>query len=256
MEITVLASGSGGNCTAVDVAGVRLLIDAGISLKRLRALQFQAGLEPKIVSAVLVTHEHKDHVGHLADFCAYYQCRAYSDGSTQEAIFQASGVRCVDSCFLSAVPWMPPQVEVSFLPAEHTSGVAGVQIDEGGERMVLLTDCGFIPLGLQLAKRVKYLLIEADYDAALLPESGYDPFLQQRIKRDHLSNGQVRQLLASESFDRSRLEWVILIHLSKHSNTPERAEEIVRLSDVQCPVTAWRDEPIVLGRNVVLQKNL
>lgn len=247
MQITVLASGSDGNATVVDTAHCRILVDAGISVKKIRTLSRAARLEPRTVRAVLVTHEHGDHAAYLASICEYYGCSAYADSSVHDNIQHKHGVSCLSAPFLDIAA---PGTAIDFLPAEHADGVAGVSIVADGKRLIYMTDVGFIPLSVRTAQRTSFLLIESNYDAAMLPDSGYDPQLQMRIKRDHLSNGQVRQLLGYEGFDKSSLEDVLLLHISKHSNTPDRAEEIARLAGINAPIRAWRGVPVSAGESV------
>ena len=78
MQINVFASGSGGNCTMVSSAGTHILIDAGISMRRIKNALGELGLFPKDISGVLVTHEHSDHISGLATMIKYHQLPIYA----------------------------------------------------------------------------------------------------------------------------------------------------------------------------------
>ena len=230
MEYTVLASGSTGNCSVVTADGTAVLLDAGISLRRITGMLRGLGLEIGDVSAVLVTHEHRDHICALPMLSKYCHVPVYATAGTAEAI-----------------RWMYPAVSGdlrtfergetlrfgtlavrSFATSHDAVESVGYRFDHGGRAMVYATDTGMVTSqAVQAARGCDLAVLEANHDVEMLRRGPYPVQLQQRIlsERGHLSNEVCGAFAASLAGQGTRR--LILAHLSQENNAPSVARRTV-----------------------------
>jgi phosphoribosyl 1,2-cyclic phosphodiesterase len=219
-----LGSGSGGNALLVEardgLAVTRVLVDNGFNLRQLGRRLGRAGLSLHDIDAVLVTHEHSDHVAGVARYARKAGIPVFCTGGTARAARLpelgvewhelVSGVRRE----LGALVIDP--YEVPHDAAEPLQFVFG----DGGRWLGLLTDAGE-PTSLMVAalRRVDALVLECNHDEQMLRTGPYPSFLKARIggARGHLSNDQAAALL--RQLDCFRLQWVAAAHLSAQNNT-------------------------------------
>ena len=229
MRIVTFASGSTGNCCLVSDGGVNVLIDAGISARRIVQGLGVLGLAPQDVCGVLITHEHSDHISGLPVLVKRTGMRIFAPSELGEVL------KRVKPELSESIDYIPPDgglcvgdVRISAFPTPHdASGSFGYRI-EGSEVFAFATDTGHISdellEGLQGADTV---VIEANHDKVMLKNGPYPPFLKQRVlsKHGHLSNDDCAKLacLLADSGTRQ----IILGHLSQQNNTPEAAETAV-----------------------------
>ena len=229
MRIVTFASGSTGNCCLVSDGGVNVLIDAGISARRIIQGLGVLGLAPQDVCGVLITHEHSDHISGLPVLVKRTGMRIFAPSELGEVL------RRVKPELSESIDYIPPDgglcvgdVRITAFPTPHdTSASFGYRI-EGSEVFAFATDTGHISdellEGLQGADTV---VIEANHDKVMLKNGPYPPFLKQRVlsKHGHLSNDDCAKLacLLADSGTRQ----IILGHLSQQNNTPEAAETAV-----------------------------
>ncbi len=229
MRIVTFASGSTGNCCLVSDGGVNVLIDAGISARRIVQGLGVLGLAPQDVCGVLITHEHSDHISGLPVLVKRTGMRIFAPSELGEVL------RRVKPELSESIDYIPHDgglcvgdVRITAFPTPHdTSASFGYRI-EGSEVFAFATDTGHISdellEGLQGADTV---VIEANHDKVMLKNGSYPPFLKQRVlsKHGHLSNDDCAKLacLLADSGTRQ----IILGHLSQQNNTPEAAETAV-----------------------------
>ena len=229
MRIVTFASGSTGNCCLVSDGGVNVLIDAGISARRIVQGLGVLGLAPQDVCGVLITHEHSDHISGLPVLVKRTGMRIFAPSELGEVL------RRVKPELSESIDYIPHDgglcvgdVRITAFPTPHdTSASFGYRI-EGSEVFAFATDTGHISdellEGLQGADTV---VIEANHDKVMLKNGPYPPLLKQRVlsKHGHLSNDDCAKLacLLADSGTRQ----IILGHLSQQNNTPEVAETAV-----------------------------
>lgn len=223
MRFASLGSGSEGNALVVEAGASRILLDCGFSAAETVRRLGRLGLEPEAIDAVLVTHEHDDHVGGVARFARRHGIPVYLSHGTRAAAggdaFEHAVI--IDSHETFAVG----DLQVFPYPVPHdarepTQFVFG----DGARRLGVLTDAGSsTPHIEQMLAGVDALVLECNHDRALLLGGDYPERLKQRIagRYGHLDNDQAAQILASA--DRSALQHVVAAHLSQRNNRPELA---------------------------------
>lgn len=227
-KISVLASGSKGNATVISAGGKNILIDAGISCRQLVQRLREAGLQPEDLDAVLLTHEHRDHVNGLPVFSRNYHLPVFANEATWRYIPQRGELERA-SCRL-----MPKLLETdglkitSFAVPHDAASTVGYVFTCAGARCVYLTDVGFITKEIkENVAGADTLVLEANHDEEMLKKGTYPYVLKQRIlgTRGHLSNNAAGWLLSQ--MERLPGE-VFLAHLSQENNTPQLALKTVR----------------------------
>jgi phosphoribosyl 1,2-cyclic phosphodiesterase len=226
LEITILASGSGGNAALVRTRSVNFLVDAGLSAKELARRLALCGVDPTDLCVVLVTHEHGDHVRGLAQWTRKYRTPIYCNRLTsmvlREKVLEFDGWRIFESGSefdLGGVTVRP------FLIPHDAVEPVGFVLRKGGRSFGFLTDLGHATtLVTESLRGIDALLIEANYDEELLQLDSRRPWsTKQRIqsRHGHLSNGAAASTVASILHD--GLSHLVLGHLSRDCNTEERA---------------------------------
>lgn len=229
MRIVTFASGSTGNCCLVSDGGVNVLIDAGISARRIVQGLGVLGLAPQDVCGVLITHEHSDHISGLPVLVKRTGMRIFAPSELGEVL------KRVKPELSESIDYIPTDgglcvgdVRITAFPTPHDASASFGYRIEGSEVFAFATDTGHISdellEGLQGADTV---VIEANHDKVMLKNGPYPPFLKQRVlsKHGHLSNDDCAKLacLLADSGTRQ----IILGHLSQQNNTPEAAETAV-----------------------------
>jgi phosphoribosyl 1,2-cyclic phosphodiesterase len=218
MRIAVLASGSGGNALVAESGGTRVLIDCGLALRTLKARMLAAGVQLEELDAVLLTHEHSDHVRGLELLLRRSPLPVLATAGTAAAVAiagvageLASG-RTVRVGCISVLP-----VATSHDAREPV----GFVLDDGATRIGVVTDTGVATrLLIERLAGCHGLFIECNHDPDMLRLGPYPWPLKQRIasRTGHLSNEQSREALAALAHD--RLELVVGMHLSRENNLP------------------------------------
>ncbi|WP_373186592.1 MBL fold metallo-hydrolase [Halopseudomonas sp.] len=236
MRYCSLGSGSRGNATVVESGQTRLLIDCGFSLRATEQRLAQAGLSARQLSAILVTHEHSDHVKGVERLALRYQLPVYMTHGTLHALrdFQVPvEVIRLDEAFTIG------ELHVEPVAVPHDAREPCQYIfDSGQHRFGILTDTGTItPWIIERYRGLDGLFLEANYDPHMLANGPYPPSLRARVGGDlgHLSNQQAAGLLAA--MDRSSLCHVAIAHISEKNNRPELA-----LDELHCALAGWSGE--------------
>lgn len=229
MELFSIASGSSGNCVCVGDDDTHLMIDAGISGKRIEAGMNEAGYTTKDMAGVLITHEHSDHIGGLGVVARKYGLPIYATKGTIEAIRTSRSVGRIDEGLFRPIA-AGERFEVGGLTVEamHISHDAADPVayfvESRGKRIGVVTDLGcYDESMMEKMQGLDAILLEANHDIHMLQAGGYPYPLKQRILGDkgHLSNERCGQLLGSILHD--HMKHILLGHLSRENNYPELA---------------------------------
>lgn len=235
MIICPIASGSSGNCIYVGTENTHILVDTGISKKRIEEGLAVVGLTGNDIDAILVTHEHSDHISGLGVFTRKYPVPVYATARTLIAISKEKSLGELSiSLFNEVLPdeeFVIGDIIIDPMRTSHDAADSvAYRFYSGEKRVAIATDLGtyddYIVNGL---RNMDALLIEANHDVRMLETGPYPYPLKRRILSDigHLSNELCGRLLCEIAHD--GLEAIILGHLSKENNLPELAYETVRM---------------------------
>lgn len=237
MRICLLASGSSGNCAYVEAGGTRLLVDAGISLRQVRQRLAQIGVETASIDALLISHEHIDHVREAGRVALHFECPIYASERTSGELSQLlsgwerKALFCPGKSFAIGALQIAP-FRISHDACEPCGFMIGGPSEVDGQRVfaAIATDVGIVSEDwCRLLNPCEVLVIEANHDLKMLLEGDYPWHLKQRILSalGHLSNDAAGELIA-QLVPRGRLKQVILAHLSQNNNRPEIAMKTVQ----------------------------
>ncbi len=220
-----LQSGSNGNCVYVEAGGVSLLFDAGISGRQAELRLAARGRHPKDADALIVSHDHIDHVRCAGIYQRKFGLPIYVTRATWRAVPCPLGPVSDVRYFKSGRRLRLGEVIVHTIRTPHDAAdsVAFV-VEHGRKRLGILTDLGHPFSGLaKLLATLDAAYLESNYDAVMLARGPYPPRLKDRIRgaRGHLSNVESASLVAKVG--NGRLRWVALAHLSEQNNNPEIA---------------------------------
>jgi len=226
MRITVLASGSKGNCAYVDDGSGALLIDCGLSVREALARMQAAGRDPALVRAILLTHEHTDHLLGAAAMARKLGVPVYGSGGTLLSLSDATGGRKpvhpvrLDPGSRCSVDGFSVE---AFATSHDAREPCGFTIRGGDLRFTCCTDTGIIPVPVaERLRNSEAVLLESNHCPEMLRTGPYPESLKRRIRsrRGHLSNTAAAACLRGIAPD---LGAVILAHLSEINNTPGKA---------------------------------
>lgn len=218
-----LGSGSKGNALLVESGGTRVLLDCGFGPRELALRLQRLGVAPDSIAAVLVTHEHADHVGGAARCAARFGWTIHASHGTAAAASQLADipVRRFDSHASFALG----ALEIHPYPVPHDAREPTQFVfSDGASRLGILTDAGMVtPHIVAMLQECAALVLECNHDADMLAAGRYPPPLKRRIAGNfgHLDNRAAAGLL--RALGGRRLRHVVAAHLSEENNTPERA---------------------------------
>lgn len=234
MELCSIASGSSGNCICAGTDTCHLMIDAGISGKRIELGLNCVGLKTEEMEGILVTHEHSDHISGLGVIARRYGLPIYGTRGTLEAIAATPSVGKIDpSLFHVLEPdedVLIGEIIVHPIRTSHDAAdpVAYILKNES-QKIGIITDLGmYDDYIIENLQDLDALLLEANHDVHMLEVGSYPYPLKRRIlgERGHLSNEVSGQLLGELLHD--NMKHVILGHLSRENNYEDLAYETVR----------------------------
>ena len=226
MEFYTLASSSSGNAALARHGDTAVLIDAGISARRITLSLAQLGLAPDALRAVLITHAHSDHVSGLAALSKKYAVPVFASRGTARSLV------CPGDALHSFEPGDAFSIgafEVrSFRTSHDAAGSVGYRLDCASGSLGLLTDTGYVTDEAAAAlSGVDTLLLEANHDVETLQSGPYPYPLKRRILggQGHLSNEAAAEFALRCAMGGTRD--ILLAHLSAENNTPVMAEYAV-----------------------------
>lgn len=235
MRLCSIASGSSGNCIYAGTESTHVLVDAGISGKRVENGLEQIGLCGRDIDGILVTHEHSDHISGLGVLCRRYHTPIYATKRTLEEITKSGSLGKIDTELLIEVQpdeaFTIKDLTVNPMHISHDAAdPVAYRFSYGRKRAAVCTDLGvYNDYTVECLKGMDVLLLESNHDVNMLQVGSYPYYLKQRIlgNRGHLSNENAGRLLSRVLHD--DLKKVVLGHLSQENNLPELAYETVRL---------------------------
>lgn len=230
VTFAVLASGSSGNCTYIGDGTAGVLIDSGLAAKQVFSRMEDIGLGRAPIDAVLITHEHTDHVGAARVLCERLRERNgrpvpfYMTAGTLESCNENSTPDTAE-IIEAGVPFRVRHLEVDPFTVPHdVSDPVAYRLRVGDTSVAVVTDLGR-PTALVAGKLkgLDVLALEFNHDMEMLMSGKYPWHLKQRIRSNHghLSNDQAAELL-TQGFGAS-LKHLVLAHLSEKNNSPDRA---------------------------------
>jgi len=226
MLAIALQSGSAGNSIYVESSGIRLLFDAGISGKQAEARLAMHGRDIRSVDALIISHDHSDHISRAGVMSRKYGIPVYLTRRTYEAACDAQRLGPISDMkhFSPGDVLEFRGIRVETIPTAHDGVEGSCFVAEGsGRRLGILTDLGhaFDGLGKTIAS-LDGVFLESNYDPRMLDTGPYPEFIKTRIRgeRGHLSNQESAELLRDHG---QRLQWACLSHLSENNNHPSIA---------------------------------
>jgi len=230
LSLTTLASGSSGNCLLVSNGVTHLLIDAGISARRITCALKTRGIEPNDLAGILITHEHSDHIAGLATLTKRLAVPIYaSHGTGRQLCYRLAAIEDVLRPFCPGDALEIGDFEITAFPTLHdTPGSVGYAVTDGSRKVAVVTDLGLVTSEVRSAVSSCHLLVvETNHDPEWVSSGPYPAFLKARILGDygHLSNDAGAELACSAV--RGGAHTLVLAHLSDENNTPRRAQDTV-----------------------------
>ncbi|MDE7298211.1 MAG: MBL fold metallo-hydrolase [Lachnospiraceae bacterium] len=234
MTLCSIASGSSGNCIYIGTKSTHLLVDAGISAKRIEEGLRSINVEPDSLAAILITHEHSDHVQGLSVFGRKHAVPVYATAGTLTQYLESGKCRPEPGEWLNEVEYgrcfTVGDIEVSPFAISHDAvRPVSYTFRAGGHKIGMATDLGtYNETTVESLRGSEILYLEANHDENMLLVGSYPYQLKQRIlgRKGHLSNDAASGLIGRLLHEGLRV--VVLGHLSKENNYPELAYETVR----------------------------
>jgi phosphoribosyl 1,2-cyclic phosphodiesterase len=226
-SVTVLGSGSAGNCSLIATSQCRLLVDAGFSARQIAQRLESVGVHPESLDGILITHEHSDHVAGLEVFCRRFCVPIYANPLTAETLRRGSLAAFPNwNLFATGSVFTVKNIEIQsfYVPHDAVDPTAFVFTSDEGA-IGYLTDLGYAPkLALERVRQVDTLIVETNHDERMLQEDCRRPWsVKQRIlsRHGHLSNEAAAKFVAAIAG--GQLRRVVLGHLSRDCNRADLA---------------------------------
>jgi len=230
VRLTILGSGSSGNCAYVETEETRVLIDAGFSLRQIRQRLASIGRAPENLTGILVTHEHSDHVSSLPMLSGKLGIPAYLNRPTHEAVEYQCQARLPCRLFATGASFELGDIMVETFSIPHDAqDPVGFLLRTPAGNIGFLTDLGHTTrLVLERIRPAHALVLEANHDVKMLQDCPTRPWsLKQRIlgRHGHLSNEAAAEAVAQ--IMSADLRHLYLAHLSRECNRPELARHVM-----------------------------
>jgi phosphoribosyl 1,2-cyclic phosphodiesterase len=226
LRFASIGSGSSGNCLVVESGRTRVLMDCGFSIVEVKERLQRLGLTPSLITGIVVTHEHDDHLGGVAALAKKYAIPVYLTRGTAQWLpfdFPAVLVKLIDS----HTPFAIDSLAVEPFPVPHDAREPVQYVfGDGAVRVGVVTDLGTITHHVvEKLSGCEALVIECNHDLDMLWSGPYPDSLKQRVAGSfgHLCNRDAGHLVAA--LERSKLRHLIAAHLSQQNNKPALAVE-------------------------------
>lgn len=234
MRFCALGSGSRGNCLLVQTSQTCVMVDNGFSIRETERRLADKGINPGQINAILVTHEHSDHINGVGAFARKYSIDVYATRGTLSShklgdlpranTINSHKVFAIDDMIIDPFPVPHDAVE----PCQFVFG-------DGRRRFALLTDTGNCTAHIeQQISGCDALMLECNHDLTLLEQGDYPYNVKVRVAGDygHLNNCQAANLLTR--IDTTSLQHLVAAHISEKHNTPQLARHTLSAA-LGCP---------------------
>lgn len=225
MRFASLGSGSRGNAMLVETGSTCVMVDCGFSITETEKRLARRGRSPEELSAILVTHEHSDHIRGVLPFARRHGIPVWMTHGTAAAL--PEGELPPLHSIAGYTDFYVGDIHVQPYPVPHDAREpCQFLFHSGGHRLGLLTDCGSLtPHIIATLQGCDALVLEFNHDPEMLARGSYPPALKRRVGGDygHLNNHQARRLL--EQIELGPLQHLVAAHLSEKNNAPERVRE-------------------------------
>lgn len=234
LKFCSLASGSSGNCQYIASEDSRILLDVGLSGKRVIQCLESIGEEATKINGILVTHEHSDHIKGVGILSRRFNIPIYANNNTWEQMQHKVGVIDQENrrTFHTGEEFHMGDIRVRPYHISHDAAEpVAFSFFHGETKVSVATDLGFVDD--RIKKEIKdadLLVLESNHDVEMLKMGGYPWYLKKRIlgDRGHISNDTAGRVIAEIIEEKSSVQQVLLAHLSKENNFPELAFETVK----------------------------
>lgn len=228
-KMCTIASGSSGNCTYVQAGDVRILIDAGISGKKIEQGLKEIGVSPETIQGIFITHEHNDHIKGVGIYSRRYDTPIYATQKTWITMQEENMLGKIKEENIKILEKEKTLMidDLSIFPYSiyhDATDPVGYTFNYSQKKITLATDLGMVDERiLEHLKGANGILLEFNHDVNMLEAGSYPFYLKKRILSDvgHLSNEVAAKVLID--IYHQDLKWVILGHLSKENNLPDLA---------------------------------
>lgn len=242
MKFSILRSGSSGNCTLIEHNSCRILIDAGMSQKKIREVLEEVGLHPSDIAAIVVTHLHSDHCNYstlqicrkfgIELFVHYKNVPALKSVIKKELSTDELKIRTFSDQTFQIGTFVLEPFEISHDAYVVTSGFSICPESVEGKYLSYAADLGFFPDNLvPRFQNAKTIILESNHDSELLWKNPHRPYIHKKRvagEKGHLSNKQSAEaLIKIAQISTRKPDNVILCHLSKDHNSPQLAFDSV-----------------------------
>lgn len=241
VKIFPLYSGSGGNCTLVQSDNANLLVDVGLGCRATLSALKMYNLSLRDITAIVVTHEHSDHIGGISSFVSHSPVPVYAPKAIADLVAKRA-TYCDVSGIADATEIADLRID-RYECSHDATTCYGYRFSDGTNSVATVTDTGCVTTGLvDFLAPCDRIQLESNHDVDMLKSGPYPYPLKRRILSDfgHLSNAQATQVLSD--LVGSNVKSVILAHLSEHNNTAELAFNNV--------VNMYADKGLVEGRDI------
>ena len=242
MKFSILSSGSRGNSCYLETGNARILVDAGLSGIEIERRLGAVGVMAQSLDAIVVTHEHSDHIKGVGVMARRFKLPIYVNSQTLKSGEKALGKLPAVVPIQTGETLKIKNLSVeTFTKCHDAADPMGLVLSSNGVRIGLVTDMGrSTRLAEDRLKACTALILEFNYDPTMLSEGPYPLFLKQRInsREGHLSNEQAGELL--ETVSHGDLKWVVLAHLSETNNDPAKALHAARTVLNRCGLKQTR----------------
>jgi len=232
LHVTILASGSSGNCTLLETEKTRLLVDAGLGKRETLRRLAEVGRAVNHLNGIVISHEHTDHIGSLGQVLGQWRTTVFITEAAHAEVLRIlpeTSHKRLDRIehIRAGQRFVVGDIEVSPFSVPHDAvDPVGFTFRTNGTKVAVVTDLGYLPELVKVHLRDSdCLMLESNHDLEMLKVGPYPWHIKQRVmsRTGHLSNHTVSEFLAdSEAFD-AHARYVVLAHLSENNNNPDVA---------------------------------
>lgn len=228
VHVSVLASGSTGNAVYIQIGDTKLLVDAGISARRIQVALAGIGVAVEDLNGILITHEHRDHINGLITLTKKYKLPIYTRADTFRSMYCRASI-LEECCHPIGDQFGIGGLKIETFNISHDAAdPVGFSIYGKDIKCTVATDLGFVTSSVQKAlDHSDVLVFEANHDIEMLKNGAYPVHLKQRIlsNRGHLSNNDAAWALVR--MKKKKHTKIFLAHLSEENNCPSVAQDTI-----------------------------